>query len=399
MSTKNPTEPSRSNPYTTESIVVLSPAEAVRARPGMYVGDVRNGSGLYFLLSEAVASALERGRRERRVAVDVTLHPDGSVTISDDAPPPSVARLRPDDPTDDRTYAEVCVSVLHCGPDMLFALNALSRTFELTVFHDGVRYDARFERGQRTHALAPVGRTERRGTALHALPDDTIFQNVTRCSLHGLVGHLRPLAVSAPNARITVEDRARGVALALEYPRGAADWLEEIGAGSTALFPETIQVRMASPAERRERRSAFAPQWDSPDDAIVDLAVRGGSDSGRLEVLGVLNGVRLSRGTHVRGVHDALWALLREHAPLSRAHIAGCPLTVVVSLTFRRWDYTPSPDVLLSPVARLLVARATERALRPLFAANPSIAQELARRARGVRARAGAAHRAAAARS
>lgn len=134
----------------------LTDVDAIRKRPGMYIGDVTDGSGLTHLGWELVANSLDQHLAGRCTRVDVVLHHDGSVVVDDDGPGIPISDI------DGRPFAEVALTRFHTTPTFdghaphehvgrygvgLFVLNALSSRLALDVFRDGFHYTQRLERG------------------------------------------------------------------------------------------------------------------------------------------------------------------------------------------------------------------------------------------------------------
>ena len=176
---------SKADVYSCDSIQVLSGMEAVRRRPGMYIGDVRDGSGLHHMLWEVVSNALDEhlAGRARHVRVSV----EGQLAeVEDDGGGLSLAPH----PTTGVPFAELALTTLHCGPTFdghfphvhvgptglgLAVVNALSDTLEIEVRRDGWSWHQRFARGAPLGPLERRARTEQSGTRVRFRADPSIF--------------------------------------------------------------------------------------------------------------------------------------------------------------------------------------------------------------------------------
>lgn len=333
-----------------DSIESMTPIDAVRKRPGMYVGDTEDGSGLINLVLEVLANAYDQYLCGRCTAIRLVVAADGTIEIVDDGPglteagdgvrPPLVELLtkRSDKPTADGHRPHVHLGLGGMG---LCVVNALSERFELFSVRDGVAVTAICVRGNFIEPIASTPVDRANGTTVRFRPDRAIFLHA-RLPRAELTCHLEDLTFLSPRLtlRWTIEGddlAAAGLAglVALQARCALADVAYHRGTYATPSGPIEVEVALAAPSA-----DAY-PGADATLHSFVNLGRTRGD------------------GYHADGLQDGVAAFVGgRRKPALRGLVAA----VSVALTDVRYG-NPTKDRLDSPEARAPVAEATRTAL------------------------------------
>ena len=300
--------------YGEEQIQVLEGLEAVRKRPGMYIGstDVR---GLHHLVYEIVDNSVDEALAGFCKRIDVTLHKDGSVSVRDDGRGFPVGIH----PKMGRPAVEVCLTVLHAGGKFggggykvsgglhgvgASVVNALSERLMVTVYQDGKIHRQEYARGKYLYDLKVIGETDRTGTTIQFWPDvkskdnpEGIFEEGVTFDFDVLKNRLREMAYLNKGIRIVFTDERGEEPVVKDYcfEGGLREFVKHLNRNKETLFPEPIYTEGLK------------------DGILVEVAMQY-NDSYAENIYTFVNNIAThDGGTHLMGFNTALTAAINEY--------------------------------------------------------------------------------------
>ncbi|MBN1946348.1 MAG: DNA topoisomerase (ATP-hydrolyzing) subunit B [Bradymonadales bacterium] len=377
-----PKQPAVEKAYDASSIQVLEGVEAVRRRPGMYIGDTDDGTGLHHMIFEVVDNSIDEALAGYCTSIKVVIHRDGSVTVEDDG-----RGIPADEHVEEkRSAAEVIMTVLHAGGKFdqnsykvsgglhgvgVSVVNFLSEWLKLEIRREGKMHYQEYHRGEPVSPLAVIGTSTRRGTKITFKPDPEIFTRLDY-SFDLVSARLRELSYLNEGLAISIWDDRANRGHDFHFEGGVRSFALALTAGK--LPSHEGPIYMGHQREGEPISLEIALQWT---DAVLE------------NVVCFTNNIRnRDGGTHATGLRSALSHTIKAYAlkegllKADREDLIGEDiregLTAVLSIKMPDPKFnSQTKDRLVSSEVRTFVEQVVNERLATYLEENPSIGRAI----------------------
>ena len=379
---------SNSSPsYSADSIKVLKGLDAVRKRPGMYIGDTDDGSGLHHMVFEVIDNAIDEALAGHCKNINVVMNNDNTITVEDDGRGIPVDMHK----GEKVSAAEVIMTQLHAGGKFdhdsykvsgglhgvgVSVVNALSEKLDLNIYRDGKEYSVSFKDGNTLKSLKPVGKTKKRGTRINFLPSKQIFSSI-KFSSNILEKRIRELAFLNKGIQITLLDKTskKDKEFVHKYDGGIVEFVRYINNKKPILINKNEKEVFKKPVYVTATKN----------NVVIECAFEWNSGFSE-DVLPFTNNIpQKDGGTHLLGFRSALTRVINKYSnerssKKNKFTISGEDikegLTAVLSIKMPDPKFSSqTKDKLVSSEIRLIVESIISDKVSTWFDQNPSIAK------------------------
>jgi DNA gyrase subunit B len=372
--------------YDAQDITVLEGLEAVRKRPGMYIGST-GARGLHHLIYEVVDNSVDEALAGEADHVEIVIHPDNSVTVTDTGRGIPVDTME----KEGRPAAEVVLTVLHAGGKFgdgggykvsgglhgvgVSVVNALSESLQLSVWRDGYEWTQSYERGVPVGELEKGSKTDRRGTSISFLPDLEIFETI-EYDRTVLEQRFREMAFLTKGLKIDFRDeRGERFETSFQYDGGIVDFVKYLHGQGTRepLHSKIVYVEDSSDIGEVE----IALQWNnSYQEALLSFANNINTHEGGTHLSGFRSALTRTVNNYARAKGE-----LKEKDPNLQGEDVREGLTAIISVKIRDPQFEGQTKTKLgNPPVEGFVQAAVHKGLAEFLEENPTDANRIVRK-------------------
>ena len=373
--------------YGADSIKVLKGLDAVRKRPGMYIGDTDDGSGLHHMVFEVIDNAIDEALAGHCKNITVTINKNNTVSVEDDGRGIPVDMHK----SEKMSAAEVIMTQLHAGGKFdhdsykvsgglhgvgVSVVNALSERLELNIYRDGKEYLIVFENGNTLKPLKQIGKTKKRGTKINFLPSKEVFSSI-KFSSTTLEKRIRELAFLNKGVSITLCNKTtkKDEEFKHKYDGGITEFVKHINKKKPILVNKNEKEVFKKPVYVTSTKN----------NVIIECSFEWNAGYSE-EVLPFTNNIpQKDGGTHLLGFRSALTRVINKYSnernnKKNKITLSGEDikegLTAVLSIKMQDPKFSSqTKDKLVSSEIRLIVENIISDKVSTWFDQNPSIAK------------------------
>ena len=374
--------------YGADSIKVLKGLDAVRKRPGMYIGDTDDGTGLHHMVFEVIDNAIDEALAGHCKNITVIMNKDNTITVEDDGRGIPVDTHK----TEKISAAEVIMTQLHAGGKFdhdsykvsgglhgvgVSVVNALSEKLELNIFRDGKEYEVVFKNGNTIKSLRQIGKTKKRGTKINFLPSKEVFSS-TKFSSSTIEKRIRELAFLNKGICVKLIDQTlkKEKEFIHKYDGGIVEFIKHINNKKPILVNKNEKEVFKKPVYVTATKN----------NVVVECALEWNAGYSE-DVLPFTNNIpQKDGGTHLLGFRSALTRVINKYSndrnsnKRNKITLSGEDikegLTAVLSVKMQDPKFSSqTKDKLVSSEIRLIVENIINDKVSTWFDQNPSIAR------------------------